>query len=226
MLDTNYNYDYIFKLCVVGDSGVGKSSMLLRFSDNTFIENQYSTIGVDFKQKSLKINDNNVKLSIWDTAGQDRFNFITRAYYKGCNGVLFVFDTTNRQSFLNIQKWFDQVQETAQNSINQVEFLLVGNKADMYEERRVPKQEAEELAQLLNCKYIETSAKNGQNIDKSFINLCTNLVSTIEMIKGKKKKDKNNKNDEQQNQKNSHKLKIKTGDLNDKQNQKNNSTCC
>jgi Ras-related protein Rab-1A len=121
-------YDYLVKLVIIGDSGVGKSSLLLRFSDDQFVENYMATIGVDFRFKTLNIDGRRVKFQIWDTAGQERFRTITSAYYKGCHGIVMVYDITNRSSLENLKSfWLNEVESYADQSI---ELGLIGNKID------------------------------------------------------------------------------------------------
>ena len=123
------DYDYLFKLLLIGDSGVGKSCLLLRYTDEQYSERYISTIGVDFKIKTMEIDSKTVKLQIWDTAGQERFKTITPTYYKGADGIIIVFDVTKRESFENIEKWFEEIDiHTNGRTINK---LLVGAKSDL-----------------------------------------------------------------------------------------------
>ncbi|XP_059911082.1 ras-related protein Rab-35b isoform X3 [Gadus macrocephalus] len=105
------DYDYLFKLLIIGDSGVGKSSLLLRFADNTFSGNYITTIGVDFKIRTVEINGEKVKLQIWDTAGQERFRTITSTYYRGTHGVIVVYDVTSAESFVNVKRWLHEINQ-------------------------------------------------------------------------------------------------------------------
>lgn len=141
-------YDYLFKLVIIGDSGVGKSSLLLRFSDDQFNDSYLTTIGVDFRFRTLPIDGKNVKLQIWDTAGQERFRTITSAYYKGADGIVLVYDTTNQGSFDNINKfWINEVESYAEKD---VELLLIGNKSDQTDTKAVKTEESKEYAELKN----------------------------------------------------------------------------
>ena len=121
-------YDYLFKVLLIGNSGVGKSSLLVRFADDVFTDNFMPTIGVDFKIKTLMVDDKSAKLQIWDTAGQERFKTITSSYFKGAHGVLVTYDITDRESFNAIQKWMGEVEKHASDSIA---CILVGNKCDL-----------------------------------------------------------------------------------------------
>merc|ERR1712139_25489 len=121
------DYDYLFKLLLIGDSGVGKSCLLLRFADDTYTESYISTIGIDFKIRTLELDGKRVKLQIWDTAGQERFKTITTAYYRGAMGILLVYDVSEEKSFANINTWINAINQHASDSVNKV---LLGNKAD------------------------------------------------------------------------------------------------
>uniref|UniRef100_A0A915LLN5 Ras-related protein Rab-35 n=1 Tax=Meloidogyne javanica TaxID=6303 RepID=A0A915LLN5_MELJA len=120
------DYDFLFKLLIIGDSGVGKSSLLLRFSDNTFSANYITTIGVDFKIRTITVKGYKVKLQIWDTAGQERFRTITSTYYRGTHGVVVVYDVTTQDSFANVKRWLHEIETNCEN----VQRILVGNKLD------------------------------------------------------------------------------------------------
>merc|ERR1719242_3009091 len=128
------DYDYLFKLVLIGDSGVGKSCLLLRFADDAFTESYISTIGVDFRFRTVKIDKKTVKLQIWDTAGQERFRTITSAYYRGADGIIMVYDVTNYESFDHVEEWLSEVDRYANEGTAK---LLVGNKADLVEEKQV-----------------------------------------------------------------------------------------
>jgi len=167
------DYDYLYKLLLIGDSGVGKSCILLRFADDAFTENFISTIGVDFKIKNINIEGKRVKLQIWDTAGQERFQTITTSYYRGAHGLIIVFDVTNKNSFDNIKKWLDDVERNASQHIVR---LLVGNKCDLEHKRQVDFHTAKALADQLNIGYLETSAKDNTNIGKSFERLANSIM--------------------------------------------------
>ena len=161
-----YNdYDYIYKLLVVGNSGVGKSSLLLRFAEDKFTELFESTIGVDFKIKYMTVNDKIIKLQLWDSAGNEQFRSITKCYYKGTSGVIIVYDVTDVNSFNNIKTWVNDIKENSDN----MPFILVGNKTDL--DRKIPYEQAKELADSLNIEYIETSSKNNKNIEKVFMTI-------------------------------------------------------
>eukprot|EP01120_Amphizonella_sp_Union-15-10_P003540 TRINITY_DN13964_c0_g1_i1.p1 TRINITY_DN13964_c0_g1~~TRINITY_DN13964_c0_g1_i1.p1 ORF type:complete len:203 (-),score=34.32 TRINITY_DN13964_c0_g1_i1:4-612(-) len=162
-------YDHLFKLLLIGDSGVGKSSLLLRFADNTFTESFISTIGVDFKLRTIDIENSKVKLQLWDTAGQERFRTITSSYYRGAQGVIVVFDVTKKDTFNNVVKWLQELERYAAEDVKK---LLVGNKTDLTP-REVTNDEARELADKLGIEYIETSAKTSTNVENAFTRLAS-----------------------------------------------------
>lgn len=162
-------YDHLFKLVIVGNLGVGKSSIILRYCENNFTGEEIATIGEDFKIKFLDINKRRIKLQIWDTAGQEKFRQITVSYYRGAQGVIIVFDLANRSSFEEVGTW---VKEAKVYVGNNTRFLIVGNKSD--QERVVSREEAKALVSQLNEEsseeylYIETSAKDNQKIAEAF----------------------------------------------------------
>ena len=162
--------DHIFKILIIGDSSVGKSNLLLRFSDNIFHETFLPTIGVDFKIKNLTVGNNKVKLNIWDTAGQERFKTITATYYKGSHGIVLVYDITDRNSFTNISTWLSEIKKQAGPNVVR---YLVGNKCDLEEERKVSFKEGQEFADSIGISFMETSAKEKINVDDVFTGLTT-----------------------------------------------------
>jgi Ras-related protein Rab-1A len=167
-------YDYLFKVLLIGDSAVGKTSVLLRYVDDTFNPEFQTTIGVDFKISTFQLNGKVIKLQLWDTAGQDRFKNIVASYYRGAHGIILAFDITNATSFQNITRWYDESQNYLQKSVPK---LLLGNKADLNSQRAVKTEDAKELADRLGVTYIETSAKNSQNVKLAFETLSRNILS-------------------------------------------------
>ncbi|XP_043380669.1 ras-related protein Rab-8B isoform X2 [Chelonia mydas] len=133
-------YDYLFKLLLIGDSGVGKTCLLFRFSEDAFNTTFISTIGIDFKIRTIELDGKKIKLQIWDTAGQERFRTITTAYYRGAMGIMLVYDITNEKSFDNIKNWIRNIEEHASSD---VERMILGNKCDMNEKRQVSKEKGE-----------------------------------------------------------------------------------
>ena len=159
------NYQYIFKLILIGNSGVGKSCILQRYMKHTFEESYKCTIGVDFLMKSIVINGQTVKLQLWDTAGQEKYKSMVSSYYRGANVALIVFDITNHQSFDALPLWIENFYK---NGPEQKNIILIGNKKDMAEQREVTQQEAESFSEANNMIYFETSAKEGDNIEYVF----------------------------------------------------------
>jgi Ras-related protein Rab-1A len=167
-------YDYLFKLLLIGDSGVGKSSILLRFTDDIYSEAFISTIGVDFKIKTIEVDGKIIKLQIWDTAGQERFRTITSSYYRGAHGIIIVFDLTDIESFDNITQWLFEINRY---SYKEVCKILVGNKSDLMDRRMV--HGGQDYAESLNIPYVETSAKTADNIDSLFYQLSKQIKSKM-----------------------------------------------
>jgi Ras-related protein Rab-35 len=158
------DYDHLFKLLIIGDSGVGKSSLLLRFSDNTFSQNYITTIGVDFKIRTIDMDGMRIKLQIWDTAGQERFRTITSTYYRGTHGVIVVYDVTNGETFSNVKRWLSEIDQNCDS----VQRILVGNKCEDKENRVVLEEDARRLATAIKVDYYETSAKDNLNVQEMF----------------------------------------------------------
>ena len=157
---------YIIKILTLGDTMVGKSSIVLRFSEDKFDDNQFATIGIDFKTKYIKIGDSSVKVLIWDTAGQEKFQNIARQYYKGANGVLLIYDIGNRKSFQRIDFWLKELKEN--NRIDELFICLVGNKIDLEDKRVITTEEGEKYAKDNNIIFQEVSAKTGDNFSDLF----------------------------------------------------------
>jgi len=166
-------YDLLFKLLLIGDSGVGKTCILFRFSEDAFNTTFISTIGIDFKIKTIELRGKKIKLQIWDTAGQERFHTITTSYYRGAMGIMLVYDITNAKSFDNIAKWLRNIDEHANED---VERMILGNKCDMEDKRVVSKERGEAIAREHNIRFLETSAKTNINVDKSFIELAESIL--------------------------------------------------
>ncbi|VDP13986.1 unnamed protein product [Soboliphyme baturini] len=156
--------DYLFKLLLIGDSGVGKSCLLLRFADDTYTDSYISTIGVDFKIRTIELDGKTIKLQIWDTAGQERFRTITSSYYRGAHGIIVVYDITDEESFNNVKLWLQEIERYACENVNK---LLVGNKCDMTQKRAVEHDTAKEYADQLGIPFLETSAKNSTNVEQA-----------------------------------------------------------
>ena len=175
MSDLNEN---VYKLLLLGDSTVGKTCFLIKYTDQSFQDIHMATIGLDYRVKTMKLKNNKeVKIQIWDTAGQDRFRSITKNYYKGSHGIILIYDITNRRTFENVQKWISQIrEETSQNVV----IYLIGNKIDMKEERKVSSEEGKKLADELGLPFMETSAKEGININEVF----DDIVERVDKVFG------------------------------------------
>mmetsp|Transcript_27709 Transcript_27709/g.76671 ORF Transcript_27709/g.76671 Transcript_27709/m.76671 type:complete len:209 (-) Transcript_27709:241-867(-) len=159
------DYHYLFKIVLIGDSAVGKSNLLSRFTRNEFDLDSRATVGVEFASHRLKIQGKVVKAQIWDTAGQERYRAITDAYYRGAVGALCVYDITRRRSFDNVERWLQELREYAEP---QTAVVLVGNKCDLASKKVVSFDEAKELADSLGVQFMETSAKNAHNVEQAF----------------------------------------------------------
>lgn len=174
--DSTFNeYDYLFKFILMGASGVGKTSIILRYADNTYNESYSATIGLDFKIKTIKVENKTVKLQIWDTAGQERYNALSSVYYKGSHGCIAVYDITNPDSFETAKKHLHKAY--SDYGFPKGCALLVGNKIDLEDQRKVNRQEALQLANLYEAGYIECSAKTSESVEEVFLNLCQTLVA-------------------------------------------------
>ncbi|CAL5422535.1 unnamed protein product [Camellia sinensis] len=197
------DYDYLIKLLLIGDSVrgnislttlicthpsymkgkmekrpcVGKSCLLLRFSDGSFTTSFITTIGIDFKIRTIELDGKRIKLQIWDTAGQERFRTITTAYYRGAMGILLVYDVTDESSFNNIRNWIRNIEQHASDNVNKI---LVGNKADMDESKRaVPTSKGQALADEYGIKFFETSAKTNMNVEEVFFSIARDIKQRL-----------------------------------------------
>merc|ERR1711998_564925 len=158
-------YDYLIKLLLIGDSGVGKSCLLCRYSEDIFNNKFITTIGIDFKIRTIELDGKKIKLQIWDTAGQERFRTITQAYYRGAMGILLVYDVTDDKSFNNIRTWMRNIDQHANE---QVVKILLGNKCDMPDKKMVTYEQGENLAKEFGIQFFETSAKQNVKVDDAF----------------------------------------------------------
>ncbi|XP_018601424.1 ras-related protein Rab-8A isoform X1 [Scleropages formosus] len=180
-------YDYLFKLLLIGDSGVGKTCVLFRFSEDAFNSTFISTIGIDFKIRTVELDGKKIKLQIWDTAGQERFRTITTAYYRGAMGIMLVYDITNEKSFDNIKNWIRNIEEHASAD---VEKMILGNKCDVNDKRQVSKERGEkfvpppmfftQLALEYGIKFMETSAKANINVENAFMTLARDIKAKMD----------------------------------------------
>ena len=178
---------YIIKFITIGRNNVGKSCIIIQYTEDKFCENINSTIGVDYKKKFIQKGNELIKLSIFDTAGQERYSYLTKNFYKGTNGALLVYDITCRDSFNKLNFWLNDLKNNS-DDIDNLFIYLVGNKKDLEEKREVSYDEASEFAYENNIPYIEVSAKTGENIDKLFDEM---VKGTIKNIMKKRKEQKN-----------------------------------
>ena len=195
-MTSTHKPDHLFKLLIIGESGVGKTCLLLRFTDDSFTANHLTTIGIDFKIKVINILNKTIKLQIWDTAGQERFRTITKTYYKGAQGIILTYDVTDDNSFKNIRNWIKQIETNAQTNVCKV---LVGNKCDK-PDRKVSYEEGKKLADDYGMDFFETSAKSNTNVNETFNTLTQQILNkTVDsnnnnvcklQVKGKKDKKK------------------------------------
>lgn len=172
----SYDYDLLFKIVLIGDSGVGKSNLLTRFTRNEFNMESRSTIGVEFATRTTEIDGKRIKAQIWDTAGQERYRAITSAYYRGAVGAIVVYDISKSESYENVNNWLKELKENADANIA-VE--LVGNKSDLAHLRAVPTEEAKNFATENQLLFTEASALNAENVDKSFEQLLKSIYDMV-----------------------------------------------
>ncbi|XP_066989798.1 ras-related protein Rab-43 [Macrobrachium rosenbergii] len=167
-------FDFLFKIVVIGDCGVGKTCVVQRFKSGMYVERHGNTIGVDFSMKTVTVDNKKVKLQIWDTAGQERFRTITQSYYRSANGVVIVYDITKRSSFLSVQRWMDEVRRYTHP---QVAIILIGNKCDLETLREVEFEEAEAMCEIVPeiMTVMEVSAKDNTNVEDTFSHLASEL---------------------------------------------------
>ncbi len=168
---------YNYKIVVCGDPGVGKTSTILRFTDHAFMQTYIPTLGVSISEKSLQLQEDHVNLILWDIAGQSKFELMRRHFYKGLEGVIFIFDLTNRKSFESIQNWYNDITKNIVPSKEMITGFILGNKEDLASERNITFEEAFKIAKELNLEYLETSALTGKNVEESFYKLAQSLVN-------------------------------------------------
>lgn len=176
MTSRDDEYDYLFKVVLIGDSGVGKSNLLSRFTRNEFNLESKSTIGVEFAVRSIDVDGKRVKAQIWDTAGQERYRAITSAYYRGAVGALLVYDIAKHVTYENVERWLKELRDHADQNIV---ILLVGNKSDLRHLRAVPTEEARAYAERNQLNFIETSALDSTNVETAFTNILTEIYRSV-----------------------------------------------
>ncbi|CAF3630877.1 unnamed protein product [Rotaria sp. Silwood1] len=183
---TEVEFDYLFKILIIGDSGVGKTTILQRFANDYFSTEYVATIGVDFQIRTLEIDSKRCKLQIWDTAGQDRFKCVVSSFYRNANGVIICFDITDLESFRNVNNWLEEVKRYCPE---QTPMFLIGTKSDLKTRRMVSDDIIKAYAEKNQLSYLETSSKTNENVEKCFINFTRTLVAhtnQMEMIYKKK----------------------------------------
>lgn len=181
-------FSYVFKIVIVGDSGVGKSNIFTRFIQDEFNIDSKATIGVEFSAKNITIKNKVIKAQVWDTAGQERFRALAKSYYRGAVGALLVYDITNYETFKDIKKWLKEVKDYADSHLVT---LLIGNKNDLEEQRAVKTEEGAELAESQGLGFVETSAKTNLNIEEAFTRLVTQVVEKLEKVEAEEKSEEN-----------------------------------
>ena len=186
-MTTEDDYDYIIKIVLIGDSGVGKTNILSRYISNKFNLNSTSTVGVEFQSKIVKINDKKIKIQIWDTSGQERYKSITSSYYKGAKGAFVVYDITQESTFKNADTWIGEIKA---NSSEDVLIVLIGNKNDLENERKISLAEATKKAEQNKIFFCETSALQATNIDHAFNLMIEQLAQKLVNNKENEKNDK------------------------------------
>uniref|UniRef100_A0A3Q3MM42 Ras-related protein Rab-25 n=1 Tax=Labrus bergylta TaxID=56723 RepID=A0A3Q3MM42_9LABR len=172
MTNREDEYDYLFKVVLIGDSGVGKSNLLSRFTRNEFNLESKSTIGVEFATRSIQVEGKTVKAQIWDTAGQERYRAITSAYYRGAVGALLVYDIAKHLTYENAERWLKELQDHADSNIV---IMLVGNKSDLRHLRAVPTDEAKAFSEANGLSFLETSALDSSNVELAFHTILTGM---------------------------------------------------
>ena len=182
-------YDFIFKVLLLGNSDVGKSSLLLRYVDSVWNDAFVPTIGVDFKVKTLTINEKKVKMQIWDTAGQERFRTVVATYFRGAHGILLLYDVTNKDSFKNLENWLIEIEKNAQEKVLKI---LIGNKCDLTDDREISTEEGKAFALRNGMEFMETSAKMNTNVTEAFETLGKLMIEFNS--KGNQGTQKNNDN--------------------------------
>ena len=174
--DPSLKEEYKFKVVIVGDSSVGKTNLVKRFMNNTFIKDSKATVGVEFMSKTFVVNKKVFKVELWDTAGQERYKAITAAYYKGAKGAMIVYDVTSKSTFDNVDKWCNELRMKGSNNIN---IIMVGNKTDLKENIIINSDMSQEKAKFLQVPVMETSALDSSNVKEAFYLLIQEMYLSL-----------------------------------------------
>jgi len=177
-LRAKVQHDYLMKVILLGDSSVGKSSLLTRYCDDEFAQQLISTLSVDFKYKAIEVGGKQIQLQLWDTAGQERFISVTSAFFKRAQGAVIVYDCTNGTSFHNVKLWMERLKQ--HNSKENLQIIIVGNKCDLSTDQVVPREAGIQLAKQFHAYFLETSAKTAQNVSEAFRHLATEFLDTLQ----------------------------------------------
>jgi small GTP-binding protein len=196
-INTQCVYQYIFKVILIGEANVGKTSLINRYINRVFNDNYICTIGVDFMMKTINYKENKIKLQIWDTAGMEKYKQITVSYYRGAQAAIICFDLTSKASFINLDRWIKEFIQYNPN--NETIIVIVGNKCDLVSEREVTREEIDKFVALNNYTYVETSAKAGENVDSIFNEIAERLFNSSKVHNLQKQNITLSKNDKVQN---------------------------
>ena len=170
------NYDKTCQLLIIGDSSVGKTSLITRYTNGTFKEEYLATVGLDYYSKEEVINNKTINIKLWDTAGQERYKSLTQNYFKNAEGVLLTYDITNSESFDNLKEWISSIKKNMEGKDIFIPVIIIGNKIDMEDSRETSKEDAEKFAKENNYKYFETSAKTGEGVDDAIRELVIQIL--------------------------------------------------
>ena len=179
------NYDKTCQLLIIGDSSVGKTSLITRYANGTFKEEYLATVGIDYFTKEEIINNQTIQVKLWDTAGQERFKSLTQNYFRNAQGVLLTFDVTNSESFDNLKDWINSIKKNMEGNNVFIPLIIIGNKIDMEDSREIQKEDAQKFATENKYKYFETSAKTGEGVDDAIRDLVNQVLSSKQANEGK-----------------------------------------
>ena len=170
------NYDKTCQILVIGDSSVGKTSIISRYANGTFKEEYLATVGLDYYSKDEMFDNKTIQVKLWDTAGQERFQSLTQNYFRNAEGVLLTYDITNSDSFDNLKNWIDSIKKNMEGKNIFIPVIIIGNKIDMEDSREIEKEAAQKFSKENNYKYFETSAKTGEGVDKAIRELVSQIL--------------------------------------------------